>query len=104
MIRKAVLMKVFENSHDEYKKRHDKIWKELSEVLKQYGASNYSIFLDERTSYLFAYLEIENEEIWKSISDEPIIKKWWNYMADIMETNIDNSPYTRDLKDVFYLK
>ena len=32
------------------------------------------------------------------------IKKWWKYMADIMETNQDNSPVTIALEQVFYLE
>ena len=35
--------------------------------------------------------------MWKSI------KKWWKYMADIMETNPDNSPVSIPLEEVFYL-
>ncbi|MBV5342896.1 L-rhamnose mutarotase, partial [bacterium] len=33
----------------------------------------------------------------------PIVQKWWAYMADIMETNPDNSPVSLELKEVFYL-
>jgi L-rhamnose mutarotase len=32
-----------------------------------------------------------------------IMKKWWAYMADIMETNPDHSPVSVSLKDVFYM-
>ena len=30
-------------------------------------------------------------------------RKWWDYMADIMETNPDNSPVAIDLHEVFHL-
>ena len=30
-------------------------------------------------------------------------RKWWDFMADIMETNPDNSPVSIDLKTVFHL-
>ena len=30
-------------------------------------------------------------------------RKWWDYMADIMETNPDNSPVCIDLHPVFHL-
>ncbi|MGL1957863.1 MAG: L-rhamnose mutarotase [Colwellia sp.] len=32
-----------------------------------------------------------------------IIKKWWAYMADIMQTNDDNSPIVTPLTKVFHL-
>ena len=32
-----------------------------------------------------------------------ICRKWWDYMADIMETNEDNSPVSVDLQRVFHL-
>ena len=28
----------------------------------------------------------------------PIVQKWWDYMADIIEVNPDNSPVTIPLK------
>jgi L-rhamnose mutarotase len=31
------------------------------------------------------------------------MKKWWAYMADIMDTNPDNSPVQVALKPVFYM-
>ena len=63
----------------------------------------HSIFLDKETLTLFGYIEIENEEKWSKSADTEICEKWWNYMADIMETNLDNSPKTKDLKNVFHL-
>jgi L-rhamnose mutarotase len=35
---------------------------------------------------------------------DPIVKKWWAYMADIMETHPDNSPVAEDLDLVFHLE
>jgi L-rhamnose mutarotase len=104
MIRKAGIMTVCKDKYDEYKLRHDELWPEMHEELKRHGAHNYSIFLDEENGKLFAYLEIEDEEKWAQMSKTEICAKWWAYMADIMETNPDNSPVYIDLKDVFYLK
>ena len=50
-------MQLNEGAAEEYRRRHDAIWPELSELLRNSGISNYSIFLDERTHTLFAYLE-----------------------------------------------
>jgi L-rhamnose mutarotase len=34
---------------------------------------------------------------------EPIMQRWWNYMADIMETGLDNEPIAAPLDLVFYM-
>ena len=33
----------------------------------------------------------------------PIVRKWWEHMADIMEVNPDNSPQVTPLKEVFHM-
>ena len=103
MIRKAFLMSVNPDAHDEYEKRHRPIWDDLAEILERNGVRNYSIFLDEETSQLFGYAEIESEELWNSIGETEECRRWWAYMRDIMPANDDNSPVSRDLKEVFHL-
>lgn len=103
MIRKGFKMKVYPEKVTEYIERHNPIWEELEQVLKDHGVHNYSIFLDEQTHYLFGYAEIESEEKWNAIANTEICKKWWVYMADLMETNSDDSPVSKDLKHIFYM-
>jgi L-rhamnose mutarotase len=103
MIRKAFLMSVNADEHTEYEKRHRPIWEDLASILKQHGVANYSIFLDEETSQLFGYAQIESEEQWNAIAETDECRRWWAYMRDIIPTNDDNSPVSRELKEVFYL-
>ena len=103
MIRKAFLMSVNSDAHAEYEKRHKPIWDDLADILKRHGVSNYSIFLDEETSQLFGYAEIESEERWNAIAETDECRRWWRYMRDIMPANDDNSPVSRGLKEVFHL-
>jgi len=103
MQRIAFKMKLFKGYEDEYKKRHDEIWKELKELLKQTGIKDYSIFLDEATNDLIGYFTIDDAKKLDELRNEPVMKKWWAYMKDIMETNNDNSPVQTSLKEVFYL-
>ena len=88
---------------DEYKRRHDEIWPELKSLLKEKGISNYAIFLDKKTCTLFAHLDIENTDDNKTLAGYDIMKKWWKYMADIMDTNEDMSPVAVPLEEMFYL-
>lgn len=96
-------MKLYEGKKEEYERRHNALWDEMIDMIHEYGGKNYSIFLDEETLTLFGYIEIENEELWDSSADTAICRKWWDYMADIMETNEDNSPVSKDLSLVFHL-
>src|SRR5512133_1980272 len=97
-------MKLLPGYKDEYKKRHSLIWPELVSLLKNEGIGNYSIFLDEETNTLYAYQEQTGESSSQDLGDTEIVKKWWKYNADIMETNPDNSPVTVPLEQVFYMK
>lgn len=102
-MRKAFKMKLYKGQKEEYKKRHNALWPEMKEMIHEYGGSNYSIFLDEKTMTLFGYIELEDEEKWNESARTEICQKWWDYMADIMETNPDNSPVSEDLMPVFHL-
>ena len=104
MIRKAFKMKLFEGREQEYEKRHNELWDEMKDMIHEYGGSNYSIFLDKETNILFGYIEIESEEKWAKSADTEICRKWWHFMADIMDTNPVDSPVSVDLKNVFYLE
>ena len=79
------------------------IWPELSSLLSGMGIREYSIFLDEPSNLLFGYLQLENPALLDNLSQEPLMQKWWSYMADIMDTNPDHSPVSSSLQEVFYL-
>jgi len=102
-MRIASKMKLLKGFEAEYKKRHDELWPELKELLKETGITDYSIFLDEETNDLFAYFAIEDDKKLNDLPSQPVMKKWWDYMKDIMETNEDYSPVSIPLKEVFYL-
>ena len=93
-----------EGQKEEYRKRHNEIWPEVVNLLKQAGISEYTIFLDEETHVLYASQIISNEEGSQSLGQHEVIKKWWAHMADIMVVNPDNSPVSDEIEEVFYLK
>jgi L-rhamnose mutarotase len=103
MIRNAFKMKLLPGFEQEYKKRHDEIWPELSDELAAAGVSDYSIFLDDETLTLFAFQKLTDNHTSDLLPQTAIVKKWWAYMADIMECNPDNSPVAITLKEVFHM-
>lgn len=90
---------------DEYKRRHDEIWPDLSALLREYGISDYSIFLDENSLTLFAVQKVSSNtnSSNEQLREKEIMKHWWAHMADLMETNADQSPVTHPLKLVFHM-
>ena len=95
-------MKLKPGFEAEYKKRHDEIWPELSQALREAGVSDYSIFLDPETLDLFAVQKLDAANTAADLPNNPIVQKWWKFMADIMETHPDHSPVCVALPEVFH--
>jgi L-rhamnose mutarotase len=103
MNRLAFKMKLNAGQKETYIKRHSEIWAELVTLLKEAGVSEYSIFLDEETNTLFGFQKVSGEGGSQDLVQNPIVQKWWAYMADLMEVNPDNSPVSIALEEVFYM-
>jgi L-rhamnose mutarotase len=102
MKRNAFKMKLKPGFEAEYRKRHDEIWPELSKALTAAGVSDYSIFLDDETLTLFAVQKLADGNTADGLPQLPIVKKWWDFMAEVMEVNPDNSPVCKPLPEVFH--
>jgi L-rhamnose mutarotase len=87
----------------EYEKRHDEIFPQLVQALKAAGISDYTIWHDPETNYLFGILTRADAHTLDRLPDTEIMQRWWKHMADIMETNDHNVPVQVPLKRVFYL-
>lgn len=104
MQRLAFKMKLNPGQKAAYTKRHNELWPELKKLLKDAGVSEYSIFIDEETNTLFAFQKVSGDGGSQDLANNPIVKKWWAFMADIMETNPDNSPISTSLEEVFFME
>ena len=73
----------------EYKKRHDNIWAELKQVLKDAGICNYTIW--NVGNELFGYFECEKGVAFteRVQAQSPIVDKWNEYMKDVMTMELD---------------
>jgi L-rhamnose mutarotase len=103
MKREAFKMYLKQGCEAEYEKRHAEIWPELKKLLSDNGVYDYSIFWDKETNLLFACQKVNGDGGSQDMGDNPVVQKWWNYMADIMETNLDNSPISVSLQEVFHM-
>lgn len=96
-------MKLLPGFAAEYERRHDELWPEMVEMLRDFGAHDYSIFLDADTDTLFASLTVDDPQRYDESSETEVCRRWWDYMADVMEVNPDNSPVSTPLACVFHL-
>ncbi len=96
-------MQLNDGQAEEYRRRHDEIWPELVELLKQAGISDYSIFLHEDTNSLFAVLRRTADHTMDKLPLDPIMQRWWAHMADIMASDANNEPVVEPLDRVFHL-
>ena len=99
---KAILK---EGKKDEYIRRHDEIWPELVEVLKNAGIENYSIWLVGNE--LFGYYECSKGIAFagKMQAESPVVDKWNEFMKDVMDMPIDEKTGAQPLlEQVFELK
>jgi L-rhamnose mutarotase len=103
MKRVAFVMQLKKGCKEEYEKRHDEIWPELVQLLKNCGISDYSIFHHAQTNQLFGILKVSDETRINELKNQEVMKKWWSKMKDLMETNEDNSPKSISLVELFYL-
>lgn len=100
----AFTMKLIPGNEAEYEKRHREIWPELASLLQEAGIAEYHIFLDQNSHTLFAFQNLKEEgSNTDSLPENAIMRKWWAYMADLMETNQDQSPKVQPLQKIFSL-
>lgn len=96
---------LLEGKKEEYIRRHDEIWPELSALLKEAGISNYSIW--NVGNDLFGYYECEKgiEYAARMQAESPIVDKWNEYMKDVMVMPLDPETGAQPkLQQVFYLE
>ena len=104
MKRFAFKMQLKAGCEEEYERRHAAIWPELVQRIKEQGVRNYSIYWDRDTNALFAYQECEGDGNSQDTEQvDPVTQRWWDMMADIMETHPDHSPVSIPLQEVFHL-
>ena len=94
---------VKEGMLEEYIKRHDEIWQEMKDVLRESGIRNYSIWVVDNE--LFGYYECEKgvEYAARVQAQSPVVDRWNEYMKDVMVMELDKETGAQPLmRQVFY--
>jgi L-rhamnose mutarotase len=99
----AFRMRLNPGCEEEYRRRHDAIWPELVDLLKQARIEDYSIHLDRETHMLFGVLLRRADHGMDALPSHPVMRRWWAHMADIMQTHPDGAPVAEPLVTVFHM-
>lgn len=94
--------KIVDGKQAEYKRRHDNIWPEMKQVLADAGIRNYTIWMTGNE--LFGYYECEQglEYASKVQAESEVVKRWDEYMKDILIMEKDPQTGAQPLlKNVF---
>jgi L-rhamnose mutarotase len=74
---------------EEYVRRHDALWPEMDASLRTSGIKTYTIFRHGLT--LFGYFETDDlDATIACLKDDPVNKRWSEYMGPIMQVEIDS--------------
>ncbi len=99
------LLKVRPDRLEEYKRRHQAVWPEMLEALRETGWRNYSLFL-RPDGLLIGYLETPDfEQARRAMAGREINQRWQREMAPFFE-DLDGRPDEgmRPLQEVFHLE
>ena len=100
----AFCMQLNPGAEVEYKARHDALWPELRDALYLAGVRDYSIHLETATGRLFATLWRSDDHRMDALSSLPVMRKWWDHMADLMQTDATGAPIETMLEPMFHLE
>ncbi len=99
----AFVMRLHPGRADDYRRRHDAIAPELVEALREAGVADYSIHLEPASNLLFAVLWRRRDHSMTALPEHPAVRRWWAFMADIMETEPSKAPVVTSLETMFHL-
>lgn len=92
---------------DEYVRRHETVWPDMLQALRDTGWTNYSIFLDRNDGTLFGYFETPDLAAAKAgMAALEVNDKWQADMAPFF-TGLDGKAADKGflkLESVFYLQ
>lgn len=99
---RAFRMQLKPGHEAEYQRRHEALWPELAQALGEAGIYDYSIFLDPEMLHLFGVLKLTPDHRIDALPDHPVMQRWWDYMAPLMEVEPGNRPCQWPLTPVFH--
>lgn len=88
----------------EYKRRHDKIWPEMINMMKAASMRNYSIW--NNGDNVIGYYEFESREMKQKVyrMNKDLLNRWNTHMEGIMEMDKDKNGNLLIYKNIFLME
>jgi L-rhamnose mutarotase len=105
MERVCFLLQVRPDRLDEYRTRHEAVWEDMLQALRETGWRNYSLFVRD-DGLLVGYLETDDfEAAQRGMEEREVNARWQAEMAEFFELPGDERPDTglQRLDEVFHL-
>ena len=99
----AFKMKLFAGKQAEYKKRHDEIWPELVDAIKDAGFENYSLF--RRGTTITAYVECHPDvaTAFGKLAPTEVNARWSKWFEDVIVSLTDADGNLFRAEEVWHL-
>ena len=94
----GLALKLRPDCYEEYKRRHDELWPELAEVLRENGISMVVYRFENQ---LFIHETAPSQEALNRVSKHPVSPRWNAYMAEVLETYAAGIPIRQELPLAF---
>ena len=78
------LMRLKPGCSEEYQKRHDNLWPEMHEALRDHNVS-MAIFRHE--DHLMVHVWVPSKESWTQLGELPVVVRWNAHMTDLLEAD-----------------
>lgn len=94
----GLALKLRPDCYEEYKRRHDSLWPELSEALR---ASDISMVIFRFGDFLFVHKTFPSDEVMERMNQHPITARWNADMAKLLETDGNGNVVFQELPRAF---
>jgi L-rhamnose mutarotase len=103
MERLCFTFEIYEGTEDEYKKRHDEIWPELTADIERAGFKNYSLF--RRGTQIVAYVEChpDAKSAFAALGDSDANRRWAEWFREVIVNLTDNKGEILRMQEVWHL-
>ena len=96
-------MEIFPGTEAEYKRRHDEIWPEMVEALRDSGVANYSLF--RRGTEIIAYAECTPDAVtaFRTAGATDVNRRWATWFQDVISRISDADGNLLRVEEVWHM-
>jgi len=100
-----MVIRVYPDKIEEYKKLHASVWPDVLMKITQCNIRNYSIYLKD--NQLFSYFEYIGDDFkadMEKMAADPVTQRWWDVCKPCQEPleTISEGEWWADMEEVFH--